>query len=50
MIVRSFVTFGVQILLIKQVNPEFAALIISLFLFINSAGTIVGGFLNEAIT
>lgn len=49
MIVRSFITFGVQILLIKELRPEFAAIMISLFLFINSGGVIVGGILNDIL-
>ena len=49
MIIRSFIIFGVQLLLLKELNPEFAALVISLFLFINSAGVIIGGILNDII-
>lgn len=46
-IVRSFLTFGIQILVLKNVDIKIAGVILSSYLFLNAAGTITGGFLND---
>jgi FSR family fosmidomycin resistance protein-like MFS transporter len=47
-LIRSFlVTFGVQIMMLKQVDITISGLILSVFLLTSSIGTIVGGYLND---
>lgn len=46
-IVRSFLTFGIQILVLKNVDIKIAGIILSSYLLLNAAGTITGGFLND---
>ncbi|GAA0178621.1 MFS transporter [Clostridium sediminicola] len=46
-IVRTFLTFGIQILVLKNVDIKIAGIILSSYLFMNAAGTITGGFLND---
>ncbi|WP_461206332.1 MFS transporter [Clostridium sp. DL1XJH146] len=46
-IVRSFLTFGIQILVLKNIDIKIAGIILSAYLFLNVAGTIAGGFLND---
>lgn len=49
-LIRSFlITFGVQIMLLKQVDVKIAGVVLSVFLLGNSFGTILGGFLNDRI-
>ena len=49
LITRILLTFGIQLLLLKQVDLEIAALILSSYLFLSAAGTITGGVLNDFI-
>jgi len=49
LIARILLTFGVQLLILKQIDLKIAGLILSSYLFLNSAGTIIGGVLNDAI-
>lgn len=47
-LIRSFlVTFGVQVMLIKNVSIGLAGVVLSVFLLTNSLGTILGGYLND---
>ncbi len=46
-IIRSFLTFGIQILVLKNVDTKIAGILLSTYLFLNVAGTITGGFLND---
>jgi len=47
-LIRSFlVTFGIQIMMLKQVDITISGLILSVFLLTSSIGTIVGGYLND---
>lgn len=47
-LIRSFlITFGVQIMMLKQVNITISGLVLSVFLLTSSFGTIVGGYLND---
>lgn len=49
-LIRSFlITFGIQIMLLKQVDIKIAGVVLSVFLLANSVGTIFGGFLNDII-
>lgn len=49
-LIRSFlVTFGVQIMLLKQVDINIAGVVLSAYLLANSLGTIIGGYLNDRI-
>jgi MFS transporter, FSR family, fosmidomycin resistance protein len=49
-LVRSFlITFGAQIMLLKQVSVEVAGVVLSAYLLANSLGTIIGGFLDDLI-
>ncbi|MGD9567472.1 MAG: MFS transporter [Sedimentibacter sp.] len=47
-LIRSFlVTFGVQIMMLKQVDISISGVILSIFLLASSLATIVGGYLND---
>ncbi len=47
-LIRSFlITFGVQIMMLKQVDITISGLVLSVFLLISSFGTIIGGYLND---
>ncbi len=46
---RVLMTFGIQLLIFKQVDITIAGLILASYLFLNSGGTIVGGILNDRI-
>ncbi len=47
-LIKSFlITFGVQIMLLKNVDIGVAGVVLSIFLFASSFGTIVGGYLND---
>lgn len=47
-LIRSFlITFGIQIMMLKQVDITASGLVLSLFLLTSSLGTIVGGYLND---
>jgi len=49
-LIRSFlITFGIQIMLLKQVNINVAGVVLSVYLLANSLGTIIGGYLNDRI-
>jgi FSR family fosmidomycin resistance protein-like MFS transporter len=49
-LIRSFlITFGVQIMLLKQVDLKIAGVVLSVYLLANSLGTILGGLLNDKI-
>ncbi|NCB41160.1 MAG: MFS transporter [Clostridia bacterium] len=49
-LIRSFlVTFGVQIMLLKQLDLAVAGVVLSVYLFGNSAGTIIGGYFDDII-
>jgi len=49
-LVRGFlITFGAQIMLSKQVSVGVAGVVLSIYLFANSLGTIIGGFLDDLI-
>ena len=49
-LIRSFlITFGVQIMLLKQLDIKIAGVVISVYLLANSFGTILGGYLNDRI-
>jgi FSR family fosmidomycin resistance protein-like MFS transporter len=49
-LIRIFlVTFGVQIMLSKQVDIKIAGVVLSAYLLANSLGTIIGGYLNDII-
>lgn len=49
-LIRSFlITFGVQIMLLKQVDIKIAGVVLSVYLLANSFGTILGGYLNDRI-
>lgn len=49
-LIRSFlVTFGVQIMLLKQLDLAVAGIVLSVYLFSNSAGTIIGGYFDDII-
>lgn len=49
-LIRSFlVTFGIQIMLSKQVDIKIAGVVLSVYLLANSLGTIIGGYLNDII-
>lgn len=49
-LIRSFlITFGVQIMLLKQVDVKIAGVVLSVYLLANSLGTILGGLLNDRI-
>jgi FSR family fosmidomycin resistance protein-like MFS transporter len=49
-LIRSFlITFGVQIMLLKQVDVKIAGVVLSVYLLANSLGTILGGLLNDKI-
>ncbi|MDF2615829.1 MAG: putative fosmidomycin resistance protein [Sedimentibacter sp.] len=49
-LIRSFlITFGVQIMLLKQVDVKTAGVVLSVYLLANSLGTILGGLLNDRI-
>lgn len=49
-LIRIFlITFGAQIMLLKQVDIKIAGVILSVYLFANSLGTIIGGYLNDLI-
>jgi len=49
LLTRILMTFGIQLLLLKEVDLYIAALILSSYLFLNAAGTITGGILNDVI-
>lgn len=46
---RVLLTFGIQLMLLKGIDVKIAGFILSSFMFLNSAGTITGGFLNDII-
>jgi len=46
---RSLITFGAQILLLKSVDLKTAGILLSLYMFLNSAGTILGGYFNDRV-
>lgn len=49
-LIRSFlITFGVQIMLTKQISVTLAGVILSVYLLSNSFGTILGGYLNDLL-
>ena len=49
-LIRSFlITFGVQIMMLKQVDVTISGLILSVFLLTSSIGTIFGGYLNDSL-
>lgn len=49
-LIRSFlITFGIQIMLLKQVDVKIAGVVLSVYLLANSFGTILGGLLNDRI-
>ncbi|MGV8984168.1 MFS transporter [Clostridium sp.] len=49
-LIRIFlITFGAQIMLLKHVDIKIAGVILSVYLFANSLGTIIGGYLNDLI-
>lgn len=49
-LIRSFlITFGVQIMLLKQIDIKIAGVVLSVYLLANSFGTILGGLLNDRI-
>jgi len=49
-LIRSFlITFGVQIMMLKQVDITISGVVLSVFLLTSSLGTIVGGYLNDRI-
>ena len=49
-LIRSFlVTFGVQIMLLKELDLALAGVVLSVYLFSNSAGTIIGGYFDDII-
>lgn len=49
-LIRSFlITFGVQIMLLKQIDIKIAGVVLSVYLLTNSFGTILGGLLNDRI-
>lgn len=49
-LIRSFlVTFGIQIMMLKQVDITASGFVLSVFLLTSSLGTIVGGYLNDRI-
>lgn len=49
MIQRSLMSFGVQLLLLKEIDIEIASIILFLYLLVNSAGTLVGGYLSDLL-
>lgn len=47
-LIRSFlITFGVQIMMLKQVDITISGFVLSVFLLTSSLGTIVGGYLSD---
>lgn len=49
-LIRIFlVTFGIQIMLSKQLDIKIAGVILSFYLLANSLGTIIGGYLSDII-
>ncbi len=47
-LIRSYlITFGVQVMLLKQVDISIAGIVLSIYLLTNSLGTIIGGYLND---
>lgn len=49
-LIRGFlVTFGIQIMLFRNIDVKMAGVVISVYLFANSIGTILGGYLNDKI-
>lgn len=47
-LIRSFlITFGIQIMMLKQVDMTVSGFVLSAFLLTSSFGTIVGGYLND---
>ncbi len=46
---RVLLTFGIQLMLLKNVDVMIAGFVLSSYLFLNSAGTIIGGLLNDRI-
>jgi len=46
---KLLITFGVQILLLKQISLTVSGIALSAYLFFNMAGTVVGGYLSDAI-
>jgi len=48
-VLRTLITFGIQILILKGTDLGTAAILLSAFMFTESAGTFVGGFLADLI-
>lgn len=48
-VLRTFITFGVQILVLKGTDLGTAAILLSAFLFTESAGTFLGGLLADKL-
>lgn len=49
-LVRSFlITFGVQIMLLKELDLAVAGVVLSVYLLANSAGTIIGGYFDDIV-
>lgn len=46
---RALMTFGIQLLLLKEVDIGIAGLVLSSYLFLNAGGTITGGILDDII-
>ncbi|WZL73937.1 MFS transporter [Clostridiaceae bacterium 35-E11] len=46
---RSLMTFGVQLLLLKNLNINTASVILFLYLLVSSLGTLVGGYFSDII-
>ena len=49
-LIKSYlITFGIQIMLLKNVDFKIAGIVLSIYLLANSFGTIIGGYLNDRI-
>ena len=49
-LIRSFlITFGVQIMLLKEIDIKLAGVVLSVYLLASSFGTIIGGFLSDRL-